>query len=475
MAQTSIHIMTHFEQEICGICDQNLVRIGEQFYVLHGSVTCIPTNIKTETSPPPSPYELNDEYELEETSAPSIISTQFVRDLKGEAEAIGNENEDFDQNDFTLAQEDHMNAADVELDAKITISEPSIKDETFDQYNAPGNRSEKVQPIRDATKIEKRNIKQVKSTRQIRGKSAQFECDECHKTYTRIDHLKRHEREVHNPSEGNFVCNECGTKFSFQYRLNYHKKSNAICNICGKIFCMKKQLLLHQEEEHDMIEVDNKKSAKLTKCKIDGCNEMIASHGWIEHLATKHSAKKQRRKINRYECEICSKTYKTKNGIEFHILSIHCPSSKKFKCQICNYVTVSQKALEGHQKKIHFKPRNFMCSECGKTFHLRSQLKMHSYQHSLEKPFSCTFEGCSKKFRDRSQIYEHMRMHTGEKPYSCSVENCDRRFAYKIDLKRHKFSAHGIYTNKYPCEICSEIFPENMLLKKHMKKHEMQV
>lgn len=66
-------------------------------------------------------------------------------------------------------------------------------------------------------------------------------------------------------------------------------------------------------------------------------------------------------------------------------------------------------------------------------------------------------------------------MHTGEKPYSCSVESCDRRFSYKVDLKRHKYSTHGIYTNKYPCEICAEIFPENMLLKKHMKKHEIQV
>lgn len=432
MSQKAVHILAHFEQEICGTCDQNLIRIGENFYVLHGTITCIPKNIKTE----------------------------MPLDLKDEAETV--EDDDFDQH-FVLTHDDDLDTVDVELKEET----PSVNDERSDQYIAFENRCEK-----DSTMFEKQNVKPVKSTRLIGDKTTHLECNECNKTYTRIDHLKRHVIEVHRPSERNFMCNACGTKFSFQFRLNSHKKSSTICNICGKIFCMKKQLLEHQDDEHDMIKNDNnEKSTKSSKCKIDGCNEMVAAHGWIVHMADKHTASKQEKNDNRYACDICSKTYKTKRGIEFHILSIHCPSSKKFKCEICGYATVSQKELKRHQMKIHFKQRNFMCSECGKIFLLKSQLILHSYQHSGEKPFSCSFQACSKRFRVQSQIYEHMRMHTKEKPYCCTIENCDRRFSYKIDLKRHKFSAHGIYTNEYHCEICAEKFPENMLLKKHMKNH----
>lgn len=378
MAQKTVHILTHFEQEICDICNQNLFRIGENFYVLHGAITCIPRNIKTETSPPPpSPYELIDEYERDDTSAQSVI--QFVQDLKDESEAIEDENGMSDQH-FSPTQEDYVDTAEDYVDLAVSI-EPSIKDERFDQYSARENRCEKTQSLKCTKIIENQNTTRVKAKyRQNGSKNTHFECNECDKTYTRSDHLKRHVIEVHRASEKKFACTDCGNKFSLQYRLNSHKKSSKICNICGKLFCMQRQLLVHQEEEHDMFEKDNEKNIKSSKCKIDGCNEEIAAYRWIEHMANKHTASKQKKKVNRYECETCHKTYRTKDGVEFHILSIHCPSSKKYKCQICSYTTVTQKALEVHQKKIHFKPRNFMCSECGKTFLLRSNLKMHSYQ-----------------------------------------------------------------------------------------------
>lgn len=172
--------------------------------------------------------------------------------------------------------------------------------------------------------------------------------------------------------------------------------------------------MTHEEEEewHDNSEAIIKSS----KCRFDGCNDIVAAYGWTEHMANKHSISKQE-KCNRFECDICLKAYKTKAGIEFHILSVHCPQSKKFKCKICGYATVSQKLLTRHQNKIHFKQRDFMCSECGKTFHLKSQLKLHSYQHTGQKPYPCLFEGCSKSFRSQPQRIEHMRMHTGEKPF----------------------------------------------------------
>lgn len=456
MAQKSIHVLTHFQQEICGTCDQNLICIGENFYVLHGTITCIPRNIKTET---PS-CEPNIEHEMDENSV-HVHTEQFIDDLKAEAEY-----ENIDQH-YTLTQDDCLDADDSERNDDMPIREQNAEDYCFVENSAHENICGDAQLSSCTTEIEKANANVVKSYRKLKGKNTRYECIECKKIFTRTDHLKVHVLDKHRPSEKPFECIECRQRFATNYRLNDHKKYRAICNTCGKIFCTKKQQLLHQAEEHDY----NETIAKSSICHYNGCNEIVADCGWTEHMANKHAISREERKRNQYECDICSKTYKTRDGIEFHILSIHCPSSKRFKCKICGYATVSQKLLARHQTKIHFQQRNFMCSVCGKTFRSNYQLKSHGYQHTGEKPYPCLFEGCSKNFRGQPQRIEHMRMHTGQRPFKCQAENCDRSFAYNIDLKRHKFSAHGIYTKKYPCEICTEIFPENMLLKKHMRKH----
>lgn len=65
----------------------------------------------------------------------------------------------------------------------------------------------------------------------------------------------------------------------------------------------------------------------------------------------------------------------------------------------------------------------------------------------------------------------HTRVHTGAKPFKCNIDHCDRAYMFEIDLKRHKYSIHGIFTKKHICPICSKVYPENKLLKKHLESH----
>lgn len=329
-------------------------------------------NVKSET--------LSSELELQQQ-----MDSSAHDDFKEEAES-----EDFGQQ-YTHTQGDYLDTGDFECN---DIAPNSVEE-------TPSSSS--------TSKIENPNVDEVKPYRKLKGKSTRYECNECKKIFTRTDHLRVHVLEVHRPSEKPFECNECCVKFATKNRLNEHKKYRTVCNVCGKIFCTKKQQLLHQAEEHDYTET----IVRSSKCHYTGCNEMVADCGWAEHMASKHSISREGKKRNQYECDICSKTYKTKAGLEFHMLSVHCPSSKKFKCKICGYATVSQKLLEKHQSKIHFEQRNFMCSVCGKTFRFNHQLKLHNYHHTGEKPFPCLFEGCSKSLRSPAQRIEHMRMHTG--------------------------------------------------------------
>lgn len=212
-------------------------------------------------------------------------------------------------------------------------------------------------------------------------------------------------------------------------------------------------------------EID-KKNIKKYKCKVEGCGELVSSSNRGYHNA-KH--------YTRFECDICKAKFPTKSQIRLHILNVHDPTSKKFKCNVCGSSYLTAALLVWHHKLSHLKERNFQCSECGKTFRSKHLLQVHVYCHTGEKPFGCTFKGCTRQFRSKPQRIEHMRSHTGEKPFKCLEVGCDRQFAYAVDFKRHKFNLHGIFTKKFPCQICAEVFPENMILKKHMKKHRIQL
>jgi uncharacterized Zn-finger protein len=65
--------------------------------------------------------------------------------------------------------------------------------------------------------------------------------------------------------------------------------------------------------------------------------------------------------------------------------------------------------------------RPFSCSECGKDFKRRSNLKQHERVHTGEKPFACP--RCDFRYSRKGHLTRHLRAHTGEKPFECSY--CD--------------------------------------------------
>lgn len=374
--------MDHFEQETCLACDQNLLRIGGNLYVLHGSITCIEVP-KVKQEP---------EFDIEDS---------FTGICHEESENIEIENDDKD-----TEQSDNL------------LVEANIKVESIDQIN-----NEVVSDQKNALTDQ---IIQSKALEQL------------------------YALEVKKPKRGRPAkCRE---------------KSNEIGN--------KNAIIDHDDDGSNVPAVYTTKRGRQIKkdtffqYDFKGCGKIVKNRCRAKHLNT--------HKKERFECDICHITLASKMGIRAHF-DVHYPK-REFKCHICAAEYKSLSSLNQHIRYIHNnEPKQFICTICGSAQRKKHLLWEHMNRHQGIKPYRCTFDGCEMQFFSKARRTEHMRTHTREKPYQCDVERCSNRFAYTVDLKRHKFKAHGIYTKQHKCSICTEIFPENRILKKHMATHHKQI
>ena len=103
----------------------------------------------------------------------------------------------------------------------------------------------------------------------------------------------------------------------------------------------------------------------------------------------------------KYQCTICSKTYKHKRRFEEH--NWHHTGVKPYKCDECGVSCIRQKLLEDHQKK-HTRDNPSNCPICKKTLPDALGLKCHKRTHA---EFLCKV--CGKGFVHARNLTTHMK------------------------------------------------------------------
>ncbi|XP_042369478.1 zinc finger protein OZF-like, partial [Plectropomus leopardus] len=169
-----------------------------------------------------------------------------------------------------------------------------------------------------------------------------------------------------------------------------------------------------------------------------------------------------------FSCSECGKRYGVKKNLKRHMITHS--GETPFSCSECGKRFGFNKAFNecGNLRRhmiTHTGKKPFSCSVCGKGFSENAKLKIHIRTHTGEKPFSCTM--CDKAFNEQWSLTSHMRSHTGEKPFRCT--ECGKAFSTSGTLHSHRRTHTG--EKPYSCSVCHKSYTQSGSLSKHMKSH----
>ena len=137
-------------------------------------------------------------------------------------------------------------------------------------------------------------------------------------------------------------------------------------------------------------------------------------------------------------CELCGKTFNTKDGLQSHLNS---HSGHFFQCEWCpdkKYTAI--KAFKKHLK-----------------FHAEG-----------DKMWFCSEAGCGKRFENKQQLDSHSKCHTPP-TLRCRVhKKCKALFKHSKERKRHELSP---IDNLYLCDVCFKGYKSKSGLERHQNSH----
>ena len=105
----------------------------------------------------------------------------------------------------------------------------------------------------------------------------------------------------------------------------------------------------------------------------------------------------------------------------------------QFVCSECGK-TYHEKRSQTRCERMHRQEFKLVCPECGKGFMIKGTYELHLLTHTDYKPFKC--QSCGKRFRNKTHLNQHLNVHLGETPLEC--QNCHKKFRFYGQRKNHQ-------------------------------------
>lgn len=214
------------------------------------------------------------------------------------------------------------------------------------------------------------------------------------------------------------------------------------------------------------------------------CGIHLPPQGLIQHRLDAHKSQ--------FVCDVCSRTYRTKNSLLKHIRH-HIVDDSKYKCEPCAKIFVNSKELIAHKNRCHSNGSSFICDHCEDVFATRKEMLRCRDGHYVRKKAASegtrTCPICHKTMKSNS-VYSHIRLvHNNERDQICQVKNfkiflnprnlifelfqiCGKALKTSYDLKVHLRKHSG--ERPEICEHCGKTFISYAQLYKHRKVRHME-
>ena len=140
-------------------------------------------------------------------------------------------------------------------------------------------------------------------------------------------------------------------------------------------------------------------------CHTEQSSENSVSHYEDENQCEFHNNSMARKQIVRKRCGLCKKLFDNQKLLNLHMKLQH--KDYKYVCshEKCTYLSVAKADVKKHIKK--YGAHKFLCTFCGKGFHLASELNKHLKVHSDERNDKCSFGDCTCTYKMHDKLKWH--------------------------------------------------------------------
>ncbi|KAK2897201.1 hypothetical protein Q8A73_013581 [Channa argus] len=285
-----------------------------------------------------------------------------------------------------------------------------------------------------------------------------FECELCHKRFSRRDKLNMHSRS--HTGEKPHKCKHCpyaaadSSSLKKHLRIHYDERPFK-CQICPYASRNSSQLTVHLRSHTGD-----------APFQCQQCDAKFKINSDLKRHIRIHSGEKP------YKCEFCEYRCAMKGNLKSHIQIKH-GTNNSFQCLHCDFKCGSKTALRQHSRE-HEPVQPMQCSKCTYSCSSKGALKVHERIHSEERPFKCDF--CTFASKQRSNLVIHKKKchpdklekgvsgksgRSGRKGRcSDSPKPISSRYRAKLDAAR-----------AFCCDSCNASFVREDSLRSHKKQH----